>query len=130
MNYSIFLQKLLSIQKFNSVINNSYDSSDRNQNLKDRLGSLPTFAAESTRQQILGELPGTRAVLVFATERKNNVNPHLRSQKKVNCVHLPSENYVHLPSNWCTTDMSNIYESPTYRTRSTKVKSDQVNYRH
>ena len=30
----------------------------------------------------------------------------------------------------CTTDVSNIYEGPTYRTRSTKVKSDQVNYRH
>ena len=44
----------------------------------------------------------TRVVLVFATERKNNVYPRLRSQKKVN--------YVHLPSNWCTTDVSNIYE--------------------
>ena len=30
----------------------------------------------------------TRAVLVFATERKNNVVPRLRSQKKVNKVQL------------------------------------------
>ena len=30
----------------------------------------------------------TRAVLVFATERKNNVDPRLRSQKKVNFVQL------------------------------------------
>ena len=30
----------------------------------------------------------TRAVLVFATERKNNVDPQLRSQKKVNNVQL------------------------------------------
>ena len=32
----------------------------------------------------------TRAVLVFATERKNNINvdPRLRSQKKVNYVQL------------------------------------------
>ena len=44
----------------------------------------------------------TRAVLVFATEHKNNVDPRLRSQKKVN--------YVNLPSNWCTTNVSNIYE--------------------
>ena len=43
----------------------------------------------------------TRAVLVFATERKNNVDPRLRSQKKVNNVQLL------LPSNWCTSDMSN-----------------------
>ena len=44
----------------------------------------------------------TRAVLVLATERKNNADPRLRSQKKVNNVHLPS--------NWCTIDVSNIYE--------------------
>ena len=31
---------------------------------------------------------GTRAVLVFATERKNNVDPRLRSQKKVKNVQL------------------------------------------
>ena len=43
----------------------------------------------------------TSSVLVFATERKNNVYPRLRFQKV---------NYVHLPSNWCTTDVSNIYE--------------------
>ena len=30
----------------------------------------------------------TRAVLVFATERKNNVDPRLRSQKKVKNVQL------------------------------------------
>ena len=30
----------------------------------------------------------TRAVLVFTTERKNNVDPRLRSQKKVNYVQL------------------------------------------
>ena len=30
----------------------------------------------------------TRAVLVFATERKNNVNPCLRSQKKVSNIQL------------------------------------------
>ena len=30
----------------------------------------------------------TRAVLVFATERKNNVDPRLRWQKKVNNVQL------------------------------------------
>ena len=46
----------------------------------------------------------TRAVLVFATERKNNVDPRLRAQKKVNYVQL------FLPSNWCTFDVSNIYE--------------------
>ena len=49
--------------------------------------------------------PGaTTAVLVFATERKNNVDPRLPSQKKVNNVQL------FLPSNWCTSDVSNIYE--------------------
>ena len=31
----------------------------------------------------------TTAVLVFATGHKNNVDPRLRSQKKVNYVHLP-----------------------------------------
>ena len=46
----------------------------------------------------------TRAVLVFATERKNNVDPSLRSQEKVNNLQL------FLPSNWCTSDVSNIYE--------------------
>ena len=30
----------------------------------------------------------TRTVLVFATERKNNVDPCLRSQKKVNNIQL------------------------------------------
>ena len=35
-----------------------------------------------------------------------------------------------MPSDWCRTDVSNIYEWPTYRTRSTKVKSDQDNYLH
>ena len=30
----------------------------------------------------------TRTVLVFATERKNNVDPLLRSQKKVNNIQL------------------------------------------
>ena len=34
----------------------------------------------------------TRAVLVIATERKNHVNPCLRSQKKVNYVQL----FLHL----------------------------------
>ena len=33
---------------------------------------------------------------------KTTVDPRLRSQKKVNNVHLPS--------NRCTTDLSNIYE--------------------
>ena len=46
----------------------------------------------------------TRAVLVFATERKNNVDPRPRAQKKVNYFQL------FLPSNWCTSDVSNIYE--------------------
>ena len=59
----------------------------------------------------------TRTVLVFATERKNNVDP--RSQKKVNNIQLffTKLTGVHL--------MCQIF---TYRTRSTKVKSDQVNY--
>ena len=30
----------------------------------------------------------TRAVLVFVTERKNNVDPRLQSQKKVNNIQL------------------------------------------
>ena len=47
----------------------------------------------------------TRAVLVFATERKNNVDPRPRAQKKVNYFQL------FLPSNWCTSDVSNIYET-------------------
>ena len=66
----------------------------------------------------------TRAVLVFATERKNNVDPRLRALKKwitFSCFLL---------SNWCTFDVSNIYEWPTYRTRSTKVKRDQINDQH
>ena len=46
----------------------------------------------------------TRAVLVFVTERKNNVDPRPRAQKKVNYFQL------FLPSNWCTSDVSNIYE--------------------
>ena len=46
----------------------------------------------------------TTAVLVFATERKNNVDPRQRAQKKVNYFQL------FLPSNWCTSDVSNIYE--------------------
>ena len=39
-------------------------------------------------QQIVnvGKTQVTRMVLVFATERKNNVDPRLRSQKKVNNI--------------------------------------------
>ena len=41
-----------------------------------------------TLDQILAKHIPTRAVLVFATERKNNVDPRLRSQKKVKNVQL------------------------------------------
>ena len=51
-----------------------------------------------------GIIKQTRTVLVFAAERKNNVNPRLQSQKKVNNIQ------PFLPSNWCTSDVSDIYQ--------------------
>ena len=43
--------------------------------------------------QLITKIYLTRAVLVFATGRKNHVNPRLRSQKKRNYV--PTPEYLH-----------------------------------
>ena len=60
----------------------------QHENLRDIDFWFMSRTLDSSNLVYVAKRNNTRAVLVFATKRKNNVDPHPRAQKKVNYVQL------------------------------------------